>query len=107
MALELDRQFDHSLDRQPNSPLDCREVLERFYVRLTERLNVLRAGGRESLLADYHSKIYRLDTPARYALPDGTEFTGTIRGVQPSGELLIDDGTTLRSFLFREVSFII
>lgn len=86
---------------------DRREVLERFYARLTERLEALKAGRRDGILADYHSRIYRLDTPARFALPDGTEFVGTIRGVGSGGELLIDDGTKVSSFLFREVSFII
>ncbi len=98
MALEAGRTFDR------------REVLERFYARLMERFGVLRDGGdagREWLLADYHSRIYRLDTSARFALPNGMEFTGTIRGVGPGGELLVDDGASLRSFLYREVTFVI
>jgi len=95
MALETGRTYDR------------REVLERFYFRLMGRLEVLKADRRDEILADYHARIYRLDTPARFTLPDGTEFVGTIRGVGSGGELLIDDGTTLRSFLFREVSFVI
>lgn len=98
MALETGRTFDR------------REVLKRFYARLVERFETLRDGGskgRKKLLADYHSLIYRLDTPARFAIPDGGEFTGTIRGVGPGGELIIDDGAATRSFLFREVSFVI
>ncbi len=95
MTLEAGRQFDR------------REVLERFYARLMERFDALRSGARETLQTDYHSKIYRLDTPARYAQPDGTEFSGTIRGVGPGGELMVDDGTSVRSFLYNEISFII
>jgi BirA family biotin operon repressor/biotin-[acetyl-CoA-carboxylase] ligase len=96
-----------SMAREVGHTLDTGEVLERFYTRLTGRLGQLKRGERERISRDYHSRIYRLDTPARYALPDGTEFRGTIRGVQPSGELILDDGTTLRNFLYREVSFII
>lgn len=95
MALETGREFD------------LRGVLERFLARLTERFEALRAGEREGLLVDYHSKIYRLDTPARYALPDGSQFTGTIRGVGAGGELVVDDGAAIRTFLFREISFVI
>lgn len=96
MALETGR--DH----------DRREVLERFYARLTERFEALKSGGNEKLRRDYHSKIYRLDTPALYELPDGTRFTGTIRGVGPGGELIIEtpDGEK-KQYLYREVSFVI
>jgi BirA family biotin operon repressor/biotin-[acetyl-CoA-carboxylase] ligase len=89
--------------------LDRHEVLERFVARLTERFEALRAGRREELQNEYHKKIYRLDTPARFALPDGAEFTGIIRGVGSGGELLIEDAVSgaQKSFLFREVSFII
>jgi BirA family biotin operon repressor/biotin-[acetyl-CoA-carboxylase] ligase len=85
------------------------EVLERFLARLMARFEALRAGEREELQNEYHKKIYRLDTPARFALPDGKEFTGIIRGVGSGGELLIDDAVSgaQKSFLFREVSFII
>jgi BirA family biotin operon repressor/biotin-[acetyl-CoA-carboxylase] ligase len=96
MALET----GHTLDRD--------EVLQRFFNRLMTRFEALRAGEHGALQNDYHSKIYRLDTPARFALPDGTEFTGTIRGVAPGGGLMVDDAAGVRkSYLFREISFII
>jgi BirA family biotin operon repressor/biotin-[acetyl-CoA-carboxylase] ligase len=100
MALETGREFDR------------REVLERFYARLMEHFEMLRRGHREKLQRDYHSKIYRLDTPARFSLPGGeatTEFTGTIRGVGPGGELMVEEegGSVPRSYLFNEISFVI
>ncbi len=95
MALET----GHSCDR--------RKVLEEFYKRLMARFETLKGGAREDLQRDYHSKIYRLDTPARYTLPDGVEFTGTIRGVGPGGELLLEDAGGIKKYLYREVSFVI
>lgn len=86
---------------------DRREVLERFCARLTERYEMLRNGGVEQILAEYHEKIYRLGVPAQYALPDGTQFTGVIRGVKPTGDLVIEDSEGTKSYLFREVSFVI
>ncbi len=96
MALETGHAFDPG------------EVLERFHARLMERYEMLRDGRREEMQRDYHSKIYRLDTPALYLLPDGTQFTGTIRGVKPGGELVMEtDGGEMKNFLYREVLFVI
>lgn len=126
MALELERLGLEGGSR--GGTLDRREVLERFHGRLMERVEELRAactasdfgsphpptGGaddfrrKSQLQAEYHSKIYRLDTPAEFELPDGERFTGTIRGVAPLGELLVEhpDGT-VRGYLYREIAFII
>ena len=96
MALEAGRDFDR------------REVLDRFYGRLMTRFEALRDdGGREKLQSDYHSTLYRLDTPAQYLLPDGTEFTGTIRGVAPGGRLRLETPAGMETFLFHGVSFVI
>ncbi|MDR1671623.1 MAG: biotin--[acetyl-CoA-carboxylase] ligase [Alistipes sp.] len=97
MALEAGREFDR------------REVLERFHAHIMKLYELLRAGEGEEIRKKYHEKIYRRDTLARFALPDGTGFSGTIRGVAPGGELLVDDpaGGAQKSFLFREVSFVI
>jgi BirA family biotin operon repressor/biotin-[acetyl-CoA-carboxylase] ligase len=95
MALETGREIDRH------------KVLERFLAHLMTRFEELRATTSAPAIA-YHALMYRLGTPARYALPDGTEFTGTIRGVGIGGELLLDtpDGRQ-KSFLFKEVSFVI
>jgi BirA family biotin operon repressor/biotin-[acetyl-CoA-carboxylase] ligase len=95
MALETGREFD------------LREVLERFHGRLTQRFGTLRRGGREALRSDYHALLYRRDTPARFATPDGERFTGTIRGVGPDGELTIETDDGPRRFLFHEISMVI
>ncbi len=96
-----------SMALETGRTLDRREVLERFYERLMVRFEMLRGGGREVLQRDYHSKIYRLDVPARFALPDGAEFTGTIRGVDPDGALAIETPDGSGKYLYREVSFVI
>ncbi len=106
------REFDPSLPNPTSMALelgrevDRREVLERFYECLMTRLGELRAGSQQ-LLNDYHARIYRLGVPASFELPDGKRFTATIRGVGPGGELLLDNGRDTKSYLYREVSFII
>jgi BirA family biotin operon repressor/biotin-[acetyl-CoA-carboxylase] ligase len=96
-----------SMALETGRTLDRTEVLERFYAHLMERYEALRAGGRDELARDYHVRIYRLDTPARFALPDGGEFTGTIRGVEPGGELVVETPEGVKKYLYREISFII
>jgi BirA family biotin operon repressor/biotin-[acetyl-CoA-carboxylase] ligase len=95
MALEAGQVFDR------------REVLERFHGRLMSRFEALREGAREALRRDYHASIYRLDEVARFALPDGTEFTGVIRGVDPGGELSVETPSGIKKFLFHEISYMI
>lgn len=95
MRLETGRGFDRT------------EVLEKFRECLMGRYEMLRGGQRDRILAEYHERIYRLDVPARYVLPDGTEFTGVIRGIKPGGDLIIEDENGTKSFLFREVQFVI
>ncbi len=96
-----------SMARETGLDYDRREVLERFYGCLMARFETLRVGGHDALQCDYHSKIYRLDTPALYALPDGTHFTATVRGVGPGGELLLETSGGIKKYLYREVSFVI
>jgi BirA family biotin operon repressor/biotin-[acetyl-CoA-carboxylase] ligase len=96
-----------SMALEAGCTFELREVLERFYARLMERYEALREGGREELARDYHARIYRLDTPARFALPDGSEITGTIRGVEPGGELVVETPGGVKKYLYREISFII
>jgi BirA family biotin operon repressor/biotin-[acetyl-CoA-carboxylase] ligase len=95
MALEAGQEFEN------------REVLERFYDRLMSRFEALKNGAREVMQRDYHSRIYRLDTPAHFALPNGVQFTGTIRGVGAGGELAIETPDGIKTYLYSEVSFVI
>lgn len=96
MKLEAGREFDR------------REVLERFCRCLELRFGTLGSGGRQTIAEEYHGRIYRLDTPAEYLLPDGTRFTGTIRGVRPDGALIVENQRgCVANYLFREISFII
>ena len=96
MAQALGRTFDRD------------EVLERLREALMRRYEQLRAGESEALQREYHQSLYRLDNEHWYALPDGSRFRGTIRGVAESGALAIeDDEGALHHFLFKEVEFVI
>lgn len=115
MALELGRELDRM------------EVLERFRTILMARIDSMRDGQLAELQRDYHRRIYRLGLVSRFWLPEkgagvaggsggagsagdagGREILGTIHGVAPTGELLVEhaDGTR-RGYLYSEISLIV
>ena len=72
------------------------------------RYEQLEKGDREALQADYRRRMYRLGERHRYRYPDGRTVEAVLRGVRPSGELLLElpDGRT-EGYLFREIEFVI
>ncbi len=96
-----------SMTLETGCEYDRGDILQNFYNNLMARFEDLKGGEREKLQREYHTKIYRLDTPALFVLPDGTEITGTIRGVKPTGELLVESGSEIKSYLYREIGFVI
>ena len=62
---------------------------------------------REAMHTRYTSLLYRLGTPALYS-DAGGRFSATLRDVELDGRLhLEDEQGTLRSYLFKEVAYII
>ena len=91
-----------------NTRFDRREVLERYMQTLAAWYDKLERGEKTEIEACYREKMYHLDEPHTYALPSGEQFTATIRGVRPSGELRLEhaDGT-IREYAFKEVEFVL
>ncbi len=87
---------------------DREAVLEVYLDCLTHYYGMLHSGDKQTIQQLYRERMYHIDEEHTYALPSGERFRATIRGVRPSGELLLrhDDGT-LRAYLFREVEFVI
>ncbi len=96
MASAAGRRFDRG------------EVLETLLAHLAARYAMLRDGDAEGLQRDYRRLLYRRDEEHWYARPDGSRFRGTIRGVEPSGALIVEgtDGTT-GSYLFKEIELVL
>lgn len=83
-------------------------IAERLHKALMRRYAQLREQGGAALQQAYRERIYRRDEPQRFRLPDGEEFVGLIRGVEPTGELVVEhpDGHR-KGYLFREIEFVI
>jgi BirA family biotin operon repressor/biotin-[acetyl-CoA-carboxylase] ligase len=96
MATEQGAEFDRA------------EVLGRLQECIMRRYEQLQNGERETLQSDYHTMLYRLDAPHRYALANGDTFIGTIRGVEPTGALKVEDENgKIGCYLFKEIEFLL
>lgn len=82
------------------------EVLRALCKALSRRYQMLKAGEKGKIEADYLAHLYLKDTPHTFRMPDGTPVEGIIRNVLPTGELIVEhpDGAT-RSYLFREIEY--
>lgn len=83
-------------------------VLERVVEHLNMRYAQLREGDVEALQEEYCRRLYRLNEEHWFALPDGSRFRGTIRGVEPSGALVVEENSgKTGSYLFKEIEFVL
>lgn len=72
-----------------------------------EFLTLMHTYERDSLHALYNARLYRLNTLARYRDAQG-DFRATLRKVERDGRLILEDeAATLRSYLFKEVGYVI
>ena len=86
--------------------LDTEEVLRRVVEAVMARYEMLRQGGEQQIQEDYHEVLYRRDALHWYFLPSGERFRGTIRGVEPSGALRVENEKgEERSYQFKEIEF--
>lgn len=87
---------------------DCREVLDSVAEKLQQRYMQLRQGEAGALQEEYRNTLYRLDEQHWFALPDGNSFRGTIRGVEASGALLVEEEEgAVGSYMFKEIEFVL
>ena len=95
LALAFGHNFD--LEVLSDTLLEC---LEQRYLQL-------KAGHRAELKAAYEAHLYRSGVPARYARADGSEFTGTIRGVGADGCLRVENESGREEvFDLKDIRFI-
>ena len=97
-----------SLSMLTGKSYDLEPLLRSFERSLAERYRQLKEGEWDLLQADYHSSLYRLNEWHTYALPNGARFEGAIRGVQTTGELIVEDRKGVKNgYLFKEIEFVI
>lgn len=111
------RNFDINLPNPTSMAIvsgngtDIRKALEEITDTFRSICETMLASseGRTRLHSFYLSRLWRLDEEHSYVeTATGKAFTGTIKGVSPTGRLLIEtaDGS-LKEFAFKEISYII
>lgn len=111
------RNFDINLPNPTSMAIvsgngtDIRKALEEITDTFRSICETMLASseGRTRLRSLYLSRLWRLDEEHSYVeTATGKAFTGTIKGVSPTGRLLIEtaDGS-LKEFAFKEISYII
>lgn len=72
---------------------------------LEKRYLQLSSGKTKALEEEYLLRMYQLNEPARYR-SGGENFTGIIRGVDRSGELLVERQGRIGNYGFQEIEYI-
>lgn len=84
--------------------------LDHFWTDLTEKIERDVYNGLnlplETVLKNYEAGLFRLGETSTFVFPDGTQATGKIQGVLPSGRLQIGFAHELRDFEMKEVKLI-
>ena len=97
-----------SLSLLTGEKYDRNALLEQFEKCLAMRYSQLKKGEWETLQSDYHTALYRRDEKQLFALPDGTRNEGIIRGVKPTGNLIVEwENGEKKSYLFKEIEFVV
>lgn len=86
---------------------DIMEVFDTFSTKFSERYKTLESGDFRLVSEAYNESLYRRDIPARYFIPGEGEVPGIIRRVEQDGRLIVEIEGRERSFLFKEIEFII
>ena len=99
--ISLCQVLGHSIDREPL----LTTITDRFSALYQEFLTSTLS--REALHKRYLNLLYRLHTPALYKDARG-HFRATLRNVELDGRLRLEDEQgTLRSYLFKEVAYVV
>lgn len=96
-----------SLKKVSGQSYDLSELLMTFIGMLREAFDQMPKTSYAYYLSQYEERLYLKDQPAPFALPDGEHFVGTIRGVDPNGNLQLElKNGDLRTFGFKEVRYL-
>lgn len=107
-------EFDSSLPNPTSLAMffgkkfDLDEVAGRLFECLERRYLQLKSGQRAAIKADYEMALFRFGILSEFIrVADGSEFTGSVRGVTELGRLRVETGLGEETFEAKEIRFVI
>lgn len=86
---------------------DLDEVLQEFLSNLEFYFSLLEVGERKTLKKEYESLLFRKNKPSTFKDIEGDLFSGFIRGVSPSGKLIVElEDEIRREYDLKEVTLL-
>jgi BirA family biotin operon repressor/biotin-[acetyl-CoA-carboxylase] ligase len=102
-----DAPYPVSLRNVTKKEIPVSEVADRVVECLDKRLSQLLSGDSETIVRTYHERLYRREGFHAYRDAEGV-FSAAISQVAEDGHLLLcDTGGRLRSYAFKEVTFLL
>ena len=80
------------------------------FTQLFENLNLQYArlkNDNQELEIEYLDRLYRKDIPSQFILENDVESQGIIRGIDDTGQLIVEIDAAQKHFGFREIKFVI
>lgn len=84
--------------------IDLQDVMAKICVYVEKYYLVLRSGKYTSLQIQYLERLYKFNIEAFYKF-NGEVFEGIIKGVEDSGQLIVETNQGKKSFNFKEIEF--
>ncbi|MEQ9289019.1 MAG: biotin--[acetyl-CoA-carboxylase] ligase [Cyclobacteriaceae bacterium] len=81
------------------------EVAENILANLEKRYLLLKKSHFTLLLNEYHARMYKYGQNQLFS-ENGVVFTGTIRGVEKTGKIIIESDGNMLKFDFKEIEFL-
>ena len=78
------------------------EAVDRLTLAVIARFSQLSDGMEAKLEREYLEQMFLLNVPAEF-IADEEKFTGTIRGVNEHGELMVESNGTTRNYAFQQI----
>lgn len=82
-----------------------REVSDRLLESLGARYSQLESGLTHMLEKEYLDHLYLMDRPGKF-ISGGVHFTGIIRGVDDSGQLVVEQNGKTEVFAFQHIQYV-
>jgi len=89
------------------SLLNLDEILNEFLKQLKHYMSILEENNRQFIKQEYEANLFRKNKPSTFKNAEGNMFSGFIKGVSKSGNLIVLlEDEELKEFNLKEISLL-